>query len=49
MGDKKGNRFLKGALVLAGANLLVKIIGAFFKVPLYNLIGEEGKQMVITR
>ncbi len=38
----KGKKFLQGALVLAGANLLVKIIGAFFKVPLYNLIGEEG-------
>lgn len=37
-----GNKFLKGALVLAGANFLVKIIGAFFKVPLYELIGEEG-------
>ena len=39
---KKGGKFLQGALVLAGANLLVKIIGAFFKVPLYNLIGEDG-------
>ncbi len=38
----KGKKFLQGALVLAGANLLVKIIGAFFKVPLYNLIGEDG-------
>lgn len=38
----KGGKFLQGALVLAGANLLVKLIGAFFKVPLYNLIGEDG-------
>ncbi len=38
----KEKKFLQGALILAGANLLVKIIGAFFKVPLYNLIGEEG-------
>ncbi len=37
-----GKKFLQGALVLAGANLLVKIIGALFKVPLYNLIGEDG-------
>ncbi len=37
-----GSKFLKGALVLAGANFLVKIIGAFFKVPLYELIGKEG-------
>ncbi len=39
---EKGSKFLKGALVLAGANLLVKLIGAFFKVPLYELIGKEG-------
>ncbi len=33
---------MKGALILAAANFLVKIIGAFFKVPLYELIGKEG-------
>lgn len=38
----KGSKFLKGALILAAANFLVKIIGAFFKVPLYELIGKEG-------
>ena len=41
MKDKQ-NTFIKGALILAGANFVVKIIGALFKVPLYNLIGEEG-------
>ncbi len=39
---EKQNTFIKGALILAGANFVVKIIGALFKVPLYNLIGEEG-------
>ncbi len=38
----KGSKFIKGALILALANFLVKIIGAFFKVPLYELIGKEG-------
>ena len=37
-----GKTFLKGALVLAVANLVVKLIGAFLKIPLYSLIGEEG-------
>lgn len=37
-----GKTFLKGALVLAVANLVVKIIGAVFKIPLYDLIGKEG-------
>ncbi len=46
MSDKKnsinGQSFVKGALVLGFANLIVKIIGAFFKVPLINLIGDDG-------
>ncbi len=29
-------------MVLAIANLIVKLIGAFFKVPLYELLGKEG-------
>lgn len=28
--------------MLAAANLIVKLIGAFLKIPLYGLIGEEG-------
>ncbi len=34
--------FVKGALILASANLIVKLIGAFFKIPLYELLGKEG-------
>lgn len=34
--------FLKGALILAAANFLVKIIGAVFKIPLYGYIGKDG-------
>lgn len=34
--------FLTGALILASANLIVKVIGAFFKIPLYNNLLEEG-------
>lgn len=34
--------FLKGALILGLAGILVKIIGAFFRIPLGNLIGAEG-------
>lgn len=39
---KQGQTFLKGALVLGCANLIVKIIGAVFKIPLYEVIGESG-------
>ena len=34
--------FLQGALILAVANVIVKIIGAGFKIPLARLIGEDG-------
>ena len=34
--------FLKGALVLGLAGIITKIMGAFFRIPLGNLIGSEG-------
>ena len=34
--------FLKGALVLSLAALIVKIIGAVFKIPLANILGGDG-------
>ena len=40
--NKKTKRFVQGALVLGVANLIVKVIGAFFKIPLNYLIGDEG-------
>lgn len=41
MGAKKQN-FLQGALILSIAAIIVKIIGAVYKIPLMNLIGGEG-------
>jgi len=38
----KGNSFLKGAVILGVAGIIVKIMGAFFRIPLANLIGDEG-------
>ena len=38
----KSRSFIQGALVLGIANLIVKIIGAVFKIPLINLIGDDG-------
>ncbi|MGL5314834.1 MAG: putative polysaccharide biosynthesis protein [Peptostreptococcaceae bacterium] len=40
--NNKKDSFLKGALILGAAGILVKIIGAFFRIPLGNLIGSEG-------
>ncbi len=37
----KGN-FIKGAAILSIAGLVVKILGAIYRIPLTNLIGTEG-------
>lgn len=42
MKEKKTSSFIGGAAVLMAANLLVKLIGLAFKVPLTYLIGEDG-------
>lgn len=39
---KSGGGFIKGAIVLGAASLIVKLIGAFFKIPLIGLIGDRG-------
>lgn len=36
------NNFLKGAAILAIAGILVKVIGAFYRIPLGNIMPEEG-------
>ncbi|MBQ4517784.1 MAG: polysaccharide biosynthesis protein [Clostridia bacterium] len=38
----KKQSYLTGAFILVIANLLVKVIGAVFKIPLANIIHEEG-------
>jgi stage V sporulation protein B len=38
--DKKS--FVKGAGILAISGIIVKIIGAVFRIPLMNIIGSEG-------
>ncbi len=40
--ENKSKGFLQGALVLGIANLLVKVIGACFKIPLVNILGDDG-------
>lgn len=40
--EEKGNSFIKQALILAMAGLLVRFIGFLYRLPLTNLIGDEG-------
>ena len=42
MSSKKSQSFVEGALILMIANILVKVIGAIFKIPLNYLLGDEG-------
>lgn len=39
---KENQSFLKGAFILGLAGILIKVMGAFFRIPLGNLIGAEG-------
>jgi len=34
--------YLKGAAILAAASIIVKIIGAIYKIPLFNILDDEG-------
>lgn len=40
---KAGAKLIKGATILAVAGILSKVLGAFFRIPLTNLIGAEGQ------
>ena len=37
---KKG--FLQGAVILSGAGILVKVLGALYRIPLARILGGEG-------
>ena len=38
----KKKSFIKGAAILGIAGVLVKVIGAFFRIPLANFLSDEG-------
>lgn len=42
MSETKRQNYLKGAAILAATNILVKLITALYKIPLFNLLGDEG-------
>ena len=48
MSENKNQTFVKGALILVCANILVKVIGAGFKIPLTYILGEEGMGLFST-
>ena len=40
--SQQGNTFFGGAAILAVGIMVVKIIGMFYKIPLINIIGDQG-------
>ena len=38
----RDNNFFKGAAILSIAGILVKILGAIYRIPLTNIIGDGG-------
>lgn len=40
--NERKDTFLKGAALLGAAGMLVKVLGAFFRIPLGNIIGSDG-------
>ena len=38
----KGSKFIKGAAILGIAGVMIKFMGAVFRIPLTNWIGDEG-------
>ena len=45
MSNKAGS-YLKGATVLAAAGILSRLLGVFYKVPLYSLVGSYGNGLI---
>lgn len=42
MQESKKQNFLKGAAILAAASIFVKVIGAVYKIPIQNILGDAG-------
>ena len=40
--EQRKPNFLKGAAILAATGIFVKIIGAIYKIPIINVLGDEG-------
>jgi stage V sporulation protein B len=40
--DNKGQNYLHGAAILAAGVVIMKILGAIYKIPMGNILGDEG-------
>ena len=42
MKKSRSSSFFEGAFILVVSNAIVKVIGAFFSIPITNMIGGDG-------
>ena len=42
MGEKKGQNYLHGAAILTAGVIVMKILGFLYKMPIGNIIGDDG-------
>ena len=47
MADNKGQNYLHGAAILTVGVIIMKLLGFFYKIPLGNILGDEGYSMFI--
>ena len=47
MARKKGQNYLHGAAILTVGVIVMKILGFFYKIPLGNILGDEGYSMFL--
>ena len=47
MAEKKGQNYLHGAAILAAGVVIMKILGALYKVPIANIIGDDGNSLFL--
>ena len=43
--SKKGQNYFHGAAILTVGVIIMKILGAVYKIPLGNILGDEGYSM----
>lgn len=48
MAKTKGQNYMHGAAILTVGVILMKILGVFYKIPLGNILGDEGYSMFIS-
>ena len=47
MAERKGQNYLHGAAILTAGVIIMKILGMLYKMPIGNIIGDDGYSMFL--